>query len=354
MPTIAITDGFGLDVQTGLNPQSAFAKYFQKLPSLSVIQQDLASLQNLPLAEFPLKPTEIGLSYTPPKAVSSTSPQFAGCAVAAATLRVVKSGTLFDDDLFASPIDVPGGHAYLELGVKVSLAPEVDVPSGRLTFGFSAGTTVRMAHYRLFATNATTPTFKAALQESLQNYVIPLSPDDFAALGIGDVAVIDGTGSLQVSGTVNLLTSVNPLVSLSAAPLPTKLQIQEGAEVDVTASCTISGEFQIRVQKVDAGTVRLGFYRQKGVEFDVQVESAIGITAGTGSADYISAVLGAIGPSPFPSAQELKNAAVGREAGSHHQRAEGCYSKKAGAFPVGRVAKRLLAGGCISLRNQPE
>jgi hypothetical protein len=313
MPTIGITDGFGLDVQTGLNPQSAFAKYFQKLPSLSVVQQDLASLQNLPLAEFPLKPTEIGLAYSQPNAVSSTSPQFAGGAVAAATLRVVKNGTLFDDDLFASPVDVPGGHAYLGLGVKVSLAPEVDVPSGRLTFGFSAGTTVRMSHYRLFATTATTPTFKSALQESLQNYVVPLSPDDFAALGVGDVAVIDGTGSLQVSGTVNLLTSVNPLVSLSAAPLPTKLQIQEGAEVDVTASCTISGEFQIRIQKINAGTVRLGFYRQKGVEFDVQVESAIGITAGTGSTDYISAVLGAIGPSPFPSAQELKNAGLSDE-----------------------------------------
>src|SRR5579862_9634513 len=116
MPTIAIADGFGLNVQTGLNPQSAFAKYFQKLPSLSVVQQDLASLQNLPLANFPLKPTEIGLAYTQPTAVSSASPQFAGCALAAATLRVVKSGILFDDDPFASPIAVPGGHAYLGLG----------------------------------------------------------------------------------------------------------------------------------------------------------------------------------------------------------------------------------------------
>ena len=64
MPTIAIADGFGLNLQAGLNPQSAFAKYFQQPPSLSVVQKDLASLQNLPLTEFPLKSTEIGLAFT--------------------------------------------------------------------------------------------------------------------------------------------------------------------------------------------------------------------------------------------------------------------------------------------------
>ena len=45
MPDIQIVDGFGLDLQAALNPSSAFAKYFRQLPSLSVVQQDLASLQ---------------------------------------------------------------------------------------------------------------------------------------------------------------------------------------------------------------------------------------------------------------------------------------------------------------------
>jgi hypothetical protein len=313
MTTISIADGFGLNVQAVLDPKSAFAKYFQKLPSFSVLQQDLASLQDTPLTEFPLKSTEVGLAFTQPTSMTTTCPQFGGSAGVAATLCVVKGGNLFDPDPFDNPIEVPDGRAYLGLGIEINVAPEVDIPSGKLTVGFAAESTLCLSHYQPFATTTTTPTFKAALQASLQNYVIPLSPDDLALLGIGGVAIIEGTGSLQLSGTVNLLTSVNPLVSLSAAPLPTKFQIQEGAEVAVTASCTITGDFQIRALKIDAGTVRLGFYRRRGAEFDVQVESAIGVTAGTSSTDYISAVLGAVSPSPFPSADDLKNAGLSDE-----------------------------------------
>jgi len=194
--------------------------------------------------------------------------------------------------------------------VKVKVAPGVDINSGKLAFGFTVGSTVCMSHYQSFATTSTTPTFQAALQASLQNYVIPFRPDDFAALGVGDVALIEGTGSLQVSGTVNLLTSVNPLVSVSSATLPTTLQIQGGGQISITATFTITGDLQIRVQKVDAGTVRMGIYRKRGAEFDVIVNPEVGITAGTSSTDFISAVLGAIGPNPFPSADQLEKAGL--------------------------------------------
>lgn len=310
MPTISIADGFGLNLQASLNPKSGFAKYFQQPPSFSVLQRDLGSLQNLPLAGFPLKSTEIGLKFTEPTSVTTTSPQFAGSAAVSGTLSVTTDGKLFDPDPFGSPVDVPSGHAYMGLGVKANLQPGVSLTSGELTSGFTAGTTVSLTHYQSFATSATAPTFKAALQESLQDYVIPLEPDDFASLGTGDVAVVEGTGTVKLSGTFNLLTSVNPLASLSSAALPVTLQIQEGAQITVTACLTITGDLQIRVQKVDANTVRLGFYRKRGAEFTFQVSPSVGITAGTGSTDFISPVLGAIGPSPLLSADQLKAAGL--------------------------------------------
>ena len=313
MANIPLTDGFGLDLQASLDPKSAFAKYFQHPPSFSVLQQNLASLQDVPLTGLPLKSTEIGLTFTQPTSLTSTSPQFAGCFGVSATLCVVKGGKLFDPDPFDGPIDVPSGRAYLGLGVKVSAAPGVDINSGKLAFGFAVGSTVSLSHYQSFATTATTPTFKAALQASLQNYVIPFGPDDFAALGVGDVAIIEGTGSLQLSGTVNLLTSVNPLVSVTSATPPITLQIREGASIAITASFMIKGDLQIRIQKVDTGTVRLGIYRKRGGEFDVEVTPSVGITAGTTKVDFISAVLGAIGPSPFPSADELEKAGLTEE-----------------------------------------
>jgi len=313
VPNIPITDGFGLDLQAGLNPNSAFAKYFQQPPAFSVLQSDLASLQNVPLIGFPLKSTEIGLTFASPTSLAPTSPQFAGSAAVSATLCVVADDKLFDPDPFDSPILVPSGRAYVGLGVKVSIAPEVDIPSGKMTLGFAVGSTVCVSHYQSFAATTTAPTFSAALQASLQNYLIPLSLDDLSALGVGDVALIEGTGSLQLSGTVNLLTSVNPLVSVSSAALPGTIQIQEGATIDIAASYTIKGIFQIRIQKVDAGTVRIGFYRMRGADFAVQVTPSVGMTAGTTNTDFISAVLGAIGPDPFPSADQLEKAGLSEE-----------------------------------------
>lgn len=313
MPNIPITDGFGLNLQAGLNPKSAFAKYFQQPPAFSVLQQNLASLQDVPLAGFPLKSTEVGLTFKQPTTVASSSPQFAGSAAVSATLCVIAGGKLFDPDPFDNPIEVPTGHAYLGIGVNASLAPGLDLTSGKLAFGFVVGAGVTMSHYQLFATSPTTPTLKAALQASIENYVIPFAPEDFASLGVGDIAIIEGTGSLQLSGTVNLLTAVNPLVSVSSAALPTTLQIQECAKVDIKATLTITGDLQIRVQKIDGATVRMGFYRKRGAEFTIQVNPAIGITAGTSSTDFISAVLGAIGPSPLPLADQLKEAGLTEE-----------------------------------------
>ena len=306
MPTIPIVDGFGLNVQAALDPNSAFAKYFQQIPSFSVVQQNLAALQNVPLTGFPLQSTEIGLSFTQPTALTSTSPQFAGGGGVSATLSVVAGGKLFDPDPYDSPIDVPSGRAYLGFGIKVNVSPGAQVPSGNLTVGFAADSTVSMTHYRSFAATATSPLFKDALQASVQNYVIPLKPEDLSALGIGDVAAIEGSGSLQLSGTVDLLTVANPLASISSAVLPATIEIQEGASVAVTASYEISGSFQVRIQKVDPATIRLGIYRKRGGDFTVQVMPSIGVTAGTTQTDFIAAVLSAISTHPIPPA-ELEN-----------------------------------------------
>jgi hypothetical protein len=268
MPNIPVADGFGLNVQASLNPKSGFAKYFQHPPSFSVLQKNLAALQDDPLVGFPLKSTEIGLSFTEPTNVTSTSPQFAGGGGVSATLCVVTGGKLFDPDPFGSPIEVPSGRAYLGVGVKINLAPGVTVTPGTPTFGFTVGTTVCATHYRSFATTPTTPTFKTALQASLEDYVIPFGPDDFSTMGIGDIATLEGNGSLQLSGSVNLLTTVNPLVSVTSAALPATITVQEGAKIAVSVSLTITGDIQVRVQKIDAGTVRLGFCRNSRLKWN--------------------------------------------------------------------------------------
>ncbi len=312
MPTLAIADGFGLDLEAALNPNSAFAKYFQKLPSLSVVQQNLASLQNVPLTSFPLKSTHIGLSFKDPATLSSTNPQFTGCAAVSGSLCVVPSGKLFDPDPFASPIEIPSGHAYLGLGLQASVTPGVNVPVGEAVAGFTVGTAVSLTHYKSFQTTSTTPTFAAALQASLQSFVLPLSVDDLASLGVGDVATLEGSCTLKLCGTVNLLTAVNPLASLSTPALP-GVAVKAGAAIDFTATFTIQGDFQVRIQKVADTTLRIGFYGKRGADFTVLVSPSIGVTAGTTKTDFIPAILGAVTPSPFPSSDQLEAAGLTQE-----------------------------------------
>ena len=312
MPTIQIVDGFGLDLQAALNPSSAFAKYFQQLPNLSVVKQDLASFQGVSLVAFPLKSTQIGLSFKQPTAITSTSPQFTGGAAISGTLCVITAGKLFDPDPFENPFEIPSGHAYLGLGVQASISPGISLPSGGFVSGFTAGAKVCFTHYKCFETTATTPTFKAALEASLQNYVIPFGVDDLAALDVGDVVTMEGNCSLKLSGTVNLLASVNPLASLSSPALP-GIQVSAGAAIDIAASYTIEGDFQVRIQKIDDATVRMGFYRRRGSDFTVQVSPSVGVSAGTTNVDFISTVLNAVTPSPFPSADQLEKAGLTKE-----------------------------------------
>jgi len=173
VPTFQIVDGFGLDLKAALNPKSAFAKYLQQLPSFSVIQQDLASLRDVSLAAFPLKSTQIGIAFNQPTAITSTSPQFTGGTAVSGTLSVVTTGRLFDPDPFENPIEIPSGHAYMGLGLQVSISPGFKLPSGDVVYGFAVGSQVCFTHYKCFETTPTTPTFGNALEASVQDYVIP-------------------------------------------------------------------------------------------------------------------------------------------------------------------------------------
>ena len=57
----------------------------------------------------------------------------------------------------------------------------------------------------------------------------------------------------------------------------------------------------------------MGIYRKLGTEFTVQITPSVGITAGTTKTDFMSAVLGAVTPSPFPSAGQLEAAGLSKE-----------------------------------------
>ncbi|MBZ5560907.1 MAG: hypothetical protein LAP13_00645 [Acidobacteriia bacterium] len=313
MPTIQLIDGFGLNVQATPDPVSAFVKYFRQLPSLAVLQRDLASIQDVPLAGFPLKSSVIGVSLDRPTDLGAAGLQLTVAAGVSGSLCVYTDGNLFDPDPYGDPVAVPERHAYVALGVNANVSAGVDSSLGKLDLGFEAGSTLSLFHYKCFEIAASTPTLRTALAASLSNYTIPAEFDDLASLAVGDIATLECTGTLQFSGKISLLTSVNPLASLSSSVVSDMIQVKAGAAIDVGASVAIDGEFQIRIQKLDAGTVRMGIYRKRGVDFKVQVDPSAGISAGLGGRDFISALFNALSPQPFPSAADFESAGLTEE-----------------------------------------
>ncbi len=310
MPTLQLIDGFGLNIQATPNPLSAFIKYFRQIPSLTALQQNLASIQDLPLSGCPLNSSLIGLSLDRSTDLGVAELQSTVAAGLSGSVSVCTGGNLFDPDPYGDPVPIPENHAFVGLGVSATVSPGVDSSPGRFDLGFEAGTTIRLTHYKCFETTASTPTLRAALESALDNYIIPAQPDDLAALAVGDIATIECSGKLQFSGNLSLLPSVNPLASVTSTVLPAMIQIKEGVALDVGASFAIEGEFQIRIQKISASIVRIGVYRKRGVDFDVHVDSSAGISAGIGDQDFISALFNAISPQPFPSAAEFASAGL--------------------------------------------
>src|SRR5262249_8363810 len=151
----------------------------------------------------------------------------------------------------------------VRVGFSASVSPGASLPAGAVTFGLDASAGINVDSYRCFANGAATaPTILGALKTSISELVIPFQPSDVSAVPVGTVVTLGGRGSLRFSANANLLAVANPLATLTLpSPVPV-LSVTQGTKVKVGAAWEIATEFQVRVQRVDAGRVRLGWYRK--------------------------------------------------------------------------------------------
>jgi hypothetical protein len=309
MAEIKLSDNFGLNLALIPNAASTFAKYCKSLVSLQGVGKNLAALQNVALQDFPLRSGSIGLSFQDPVALGTADMEMAVSAGVSGELAVYQHGSLFADDSFGDPIDLLPHQAYVSLDIKVSLSG--DLASGAtLSFGFGAGSDISLANYKPFTTASSEPSFVAALSETLREYCIPLDHEDLQALGTGTIATMQGTGTLKFSATADLLSSVSPLVTVSSPVVPGSLRITEGGSLKVAALFEVSGGYQIRIQKLTQGTVRLGYYKEHGADLRVDVSAQAGISARVGSFDLISTLMGIISSDAKADIDELKRAGL--------------------------------------------
>jgi hypothetical protein len=310
MQTIKMTDQFGLDLDAQPDPNSALLKYFQQLPSLQINKLDLSKLGGLTLDQPALRSLTAGVSFGEPVSLGAGAPALFVATGAHATLAVITD----TDDLPGQDESIknPPDTCYVSFGLDASVSADVSVTSGELTFGAKPASKLELASYSRFPLKGGT-TLAQAVQQTVAGFAIPATAADLADLPPGQIVRVALTGELTVSGTANLLAVTNPLASASLpAPLPV-VSVSAGGSATVGVSCEIETEFEIVARKLDSGAVRLGWYRKDGSSVTVTAAVSEGISAGFGTTDLFSQVIGLISADPKADLKELANAGVPKE-----------------------------------------
>ena len=313
MADIHLTDQLGLTVNVTPDPNSAFSKYFAAIPALVTSGFDLKQIQGLNLDAPAVRSLDGGLNFGQP--VSAVA------GVAAVTIQAGLSGSfnvfvpsagnnlLFGSDDFGEEIEVPADERYVSLALTASAGASVTASAGLATFGFSPGSSVTLANYRCFETQPAAPSVFTALADTIRGFCFPADLDDLRALPEKSFVTVTGTGSLAFSADANLVALVNPLASVSLPVLPAP-NVQSGESITVGASFGISCDFQIRIERLPQGRVRLGYSRKRGTDLEITATASAGISAGFGSQDLFSTLIRAISANAAASQQELQNAGL--------------------------------------------
>jgi hypothetical protein len=225
------------------------------------------------------------------------------------TIAIKKGDSLFDaaSEPFGDKIPIPPNQAYVSAALEAKLDVGLSGGAGDLQFGFTAGTAVVFTNYQLFAL---TDKIAPALQTVVQSFTVPADLQDVEAMLSGNVATIEGTGSLKFSAKANLLAAVNPLAALSTSVVQGPLTIKDGASLVVGATYTLTGAYQLRVQRLAGSKFRLGFEKKRGSELDVSVSADIGASATVDGFDIIQALLGAVSSDPVPNKDVFQQAGL--------------------------------------------
>ena len=311
MPTIKLTDHLGVDVSAEVNEDSSVAEYLKGLAKLKFDGLDFANLKNTTLDQGPLNSVETGITFAQPLAFHGDSELTIEAGVSGGLkLYSAKDKQLFDPEVFADPIAINANQFYVGFGTNVKFSSEFMNETGDASFGLSAGGGMGCTTYRLFEKapgTAKFPTYIDALKETIAAFTLPRSLDDLRKMGNGTVATLEGSGSLKVSGDLDVVSVVNPLASVNLPEPLGSLELSSGGSLKVAGSFEITGTFQIRAHKLTAEKVRLGFYRKRGTELGVKVTSSIGGSVAIGGFEPLEQILKALSSDPKAELEKLKD-----------------------------------------------
>jgi hypothetical protein len=305
MPTIALTDKFGLDIDAQLASTAALLQYVKQVPSLRFDDLDLKKVGGLTLDQPAIQSLSTGVSFQDP--INFTGGTFTASAGAHGSIKVICDA----DDLPGrdDSIDLPAGQCYLSFGIDAVVSAGVSLTSGKLQFGATPSTELQAECYSRFALKAGV-TLLEALQQTVAGFSLPLNFQDLGSLVAGQIVRVALDGKLSLSGAADLLAITNPLASASLpAPLPA-VSVTAGGSATIGVTCAIETDYEIVARRLEDGAVRLGWYHKSGTDVKVSAQVSEGLSAGFGTTDLLSEIVRVISADPQADLKEMANAGV--------------------------------------------
>ena len=306
MPTIRITDRLGANLDAQLAPGSALLKYAAAIPSAVVRGEDLSRLQGLTLKDPAARSLRVGLAFNQPVSLGEGAPSLTLQAESGAAFRITPS----PPDPSGGDLEITPGTCYASLEWDGRAGAGAAADTGSLCFGMDAGSEITLAYCAAFPDGANAPTLAEALRRCLGEFVVPVDAGDLRSLPGGSIVTMAGRGTWKLSGTANLVAVANPLAGIALPSPAPAISVRQGASVDVGASWEISTEYQVRVHKVDARRVRIGWVRKHGCDVEVTASASAAVEASLGSTDLFSRLIGAVSSDAHADMEELRRAGL--------------------------------------------
>ncbi len=305
MPTLKLSDQFGLSVDVVPNPRSGIAQYLGDAVRAVITGFDLSRISGLDIHDPAITSFQTGLEFNRPASVATGVTGNFGIFVPR------RSGDdLFSTDDYGENVPVAADERFVSVGIRVSARAGGTVGGGSLAAGFAPGTAFEVLNYRKFSTRPAPPSILSALTATLRDFSIPADVEDLGALPETAIVLLNGSGSLRFSSSVNLLAVSNPLATVALPGGAAGLDLKAGGSFEVSAGFELSCDYQIRVQKLEDGRVRLGYYRKRGSEVTVGATVNAGATARIGAFDLYPLLIRAISSNFEADRAALENAGL--------------------------------------------
>jgi hypothetical protein len=300
MPTFSLTDDIGQpvdNVKVDWTSASSLFRYLRSQVLHLIVVPDYLDRRTKPLAEAAPQPIDFLLKVGNKFELGGENPEIAITPTAQVifTVNTTEGSNLFVDDPFRADATVPQNTGYVGLSVQGTLDAGVSTIVSSLGFGFDANKSITIGFWKAFSLDNKGPELGDATGKMISGFVIPGKLADLRQLQEHDICEVAGSGSLGISATFSVNTLVNPLASVNL-PLNTgKINVTAGVIEAVSASCTISGAYRIRLRNLGEGKVELSILKDRGATLQAGFSASAGVSATLGDRNLIASLLGAIG-----------------------------------------------------------